>query len=114
MLFVILDSIRKQKDPVYSIIAVESPAATPSNDLGPLPVATIRFQFLTGSLLGLYGSFQFTSLEKGTLVLLEGKYEGPLYIPTWVLVEGSKIVFDFSAKQLRSIIETKYRKACAK
>jgi len=67
----------------------------------------IQFRIIGGHFQGLSGDILFDSLgERGTVVQLSGMQEGKRWPPKFVIERGAEIVFGFTAKRMRSYIES--------
>lgn len=70
----------------------------------------IRFRVVSGHFTGLTGEIFFESLgEKGTGVYFAGEQVGENWPPALILERGAEIVFEFTAKKMRSVIESQRR-----
>ena len=68
----------------------------------------IHYQVIQGHFTGLTGDIYFESLaEKGTVIYLKGEQLGENWPPQFVIERGAEIVFSFTAKRMRSYIESK-------
>lgn len=66
----------------------------------------IRYRVVGGHFEGLTGDIFFESLgERGVLVFIRGSHRGKTWPPKFVLERGAEIVFEFTAKRMRSYIE---------
>jgi hypothetical protein len=67
----------------------------------------IHFDIIEGHFSGLSGNIYFESQgERGTLVYLSGEQVGTKWPPTFVIERGAEIVFGFTARRMRSYIES--------
>lgn len=67
----------------------------------------IRFRIVGGHFTGLVGDIFFESYEdKGTLVYMRGEQEGYHWPPAFIIEKGAEIVFEFTARRMRSYIES--------
>jgi hypothetical protein len=67
----------------------------------------IHYEIIEGHFSGLGGDIFFESLgEKGTAVYLRGEQLGNHWPPRFVIERGAEIVFEFTAKRMRSYIES--------
>lgn len=67
----------------------------------------VHFRIVAGHFRGLEGDFYFESLgEKGTLVYLKGEQNGTQWPPRLIVERGAEIVFSYTAKRMRSYIES--------
>jgi hypothetical protein len=67
----------------------------------------IRYSIIAGSFTGLSGDILFESSgEKGTLVYIRGEQVGKEWPPAFVITRGAEIVFGFTAKRMRSYLES--------
>lgn len=67
----------------------------------------ISYRVVAGHFQGLQGSFQFESLgEAGTLVHFKGEIQGTDFPPRFVIERGAEIVFGFTARRMRSYVES--------
>ena len=67
----------------------------------------IRYEIVAGHFKGLKGNIYFEpASEKGTLVYIHGEQEGTHWPPQWIIERGAEIVFGFTAKRMRTYIET--------
>jgi hypothetical protein len=71
----------------------------------------IHYRIVGGSFSGLAGDIYFESLgEKGTTVYLKGEQLGKKWPPQFVIEKGAEIVFGYTAKRMRSYIESQKKK----
>jgi hypothetical protein len=67
----------------------------------------IHYHIVGGHFRGLSGDMFFEPAgEKGTLVYFNGELRGSDWPPAFVIERGAEIVFGFTAKRMRSYIET--------
>ncbi|MCM2322423.1 MAG: hypothetical protein NDJ90_04090 [Oligoflexia bacterium] len=67
----------------------------------------IRYEFVGGHFQGMTGEILFEPLgEKGTAVYMSGFKKGEHWPPKFVIERGAEIVFEFTAKRMRSYIES--------
>jgi hypothetical protein len=67
----------------------------------------IRYRIVGGHFVGMEGDIVFESLgEKGTVVYFGGEQLGRKWPPAFVIERGAEIVFGFTAKKMRSYIES--------
>ena len=67
----------------------------------------IHFDIIGGHFTGLAGDIFFESAgEKGTLVYMKGEQQGSGFPPAFVIERGAEIVFSFTARKMRSYIES--------
>lgn len=67
----------------------------------------LHFRIVGGHFTGLSGEIYFESAgEKGTLVYFSGAQEGTKWPPKFILERGAEIVFGFTARRMRSYLES--------
>jgi hypothetical protein len=67
----------------------------------------IHFEVIEGHFAGMKGNIYFESKgEKGTLVYITGELVGSHWPPAFVIEQGAEIVFGFTARRMRSYIES--------
>jgi hypothetical protein len=69
----------------------------------------IHFQIIGGHFTGMTGDIFFepgASAQPGTLVYMRGNQQGSHWPPAFILEQGAKIVFEFTAKRMRSYLES--------
>ena len=67
----------------------------------------IHYRIVEGHFEGLEGDFTFEPLgEKGTLVAFRGGVRGQKFPPRFVAEEGAQIVFAYTARRMRTYIES--------
>ena len=67
----------------------------------------IHYKIVGGHFLGLTGDIYFEPRpEKGTLVYFQGEQTASFWPPKFVIERGAEIVFEFTAKRMRSYIES--------
>jgi len=70
----------------------------------------VHYQIVDGHFSGLEGDIYFESLgEKGSAVYFTGEQIGKLWPPKFVIERGAEIVFEFTARKMRSYIESEKR-----
>jgi hypothetical protein len=72
----------------------------------------IQYQIVSGHFAGLAGDIFFEDRgDQGTLAMLRGSQKGTHFPPAFVIERGAEIVFGFTAKRMRSYIETHQKTA---
>jgi hypothetical protein len=71
----------------------------------------IHFQIVGGHFIGMKGDIFFepvsgTQNSTGTLVYMRGSQQGTQWPPAFILEQGAQIVFEFTAKRMRSYLES--------
>jgi hypothetical protein len=67
----------------------------------------VRYRIVGGHFTGLEGDIYFEPLgEKGTLVYFDGAQRAKDFPPKFVIERGAEIVFGFTAKRMRSYVES--------
>lgn len=71
------------------------------------PGGLVRYHILGGHFAGLTGEMRFEGKgEKGVLVCFKGGVSGNEWPPRFVIERGAEIVFGFTAKRMRSYVES--------
>jgi hypothetical protein len=67
----------------------------------------VHFDVIQGHFQGLSGDIRFEKMpDRGTAVLLKGEQNGTHWPPKLILERGAEIVFEFTAKRMRSYVES--------
>jgi hypothetical protein len=71
----------------------------------------IHYQIVGGHFTGMTGDIFFepqtsSRTENGTLVYMRGNQQGRSWPPAFILEQGAQIVFEFTAKRMRSYLES--------
>lgn len=75
----------------------------------------IRYRVVAGHFTGLSGDIVFESQgERGTAVMMRGELLGNAWPPKFVIERGAEIVFGFTAKRMRSYIESQKSEAVSR
>ncbi len=71
------------------------------------PGKLVRYRIIAGHFAGLTGEMRFEGKgEKGVLVCFKGGVSGTQWPPRFVIERGAEIVFGFTAKRMRSYMES--------
>ena len=67
----------------------------------------IQYKIVGGHFTGLVGNMYFETLgEKGTAVYFDGEHSGWHWPPAFIVEKGAEIVFGFTARRMRSYVES--------